>query len=113
MFVGSTAADYVGGGRMAHGISAFARHVAAETAKDGITVLTVVVGAVRTEAGAHVVTGALEEKLAANSVLGRVHEAADVAATIAVAASDDLRAATGSAIRVDAGWSVSVGGPFA
>ncbi|HEX6355894.1 SDR family oxidoreductase [Actinophytocola sp.] len=117
VFVGSTAADYVGGGRMAHGIAknalaAFARHVAAETARDGITVLTVVVGAVRTEASAHVITGAAEEKLAANSVLGRVLEPADVAAAIAAAASDDLRTATGSAIRVDAGWSVLVGGPL-
>lgn len=46
VYIGSTAADYVGGGRIAHGIAknalaAFARHVTAETAKDGIAVLTV------------------------------------------------------------------------
>lgn len=74
-YIGSTAADYVGGGRIAHGIAknalaTFARHVTAETAKDGIAVLTV-----------------------------------------AFAASDEMRVATGSTIRVDTGWSVLVGGP--
>jgi 3-oxoacyl-[acyl-carrier protein] reductase len=116
VFVGSTAADYVGSGRLAHGVAknalgVFARHVAAETAKDGITVVTVAPGAVRTEASAHILDGDRADHLAAHSVLGRVLEPRDVAKAVAIAASDELRPATGSTIRVDAGWSVLVGGP--
>ena len=118
VFVGSTAADYVGGGRLAHGIAknalgVFARHVAAETARDGITVLTVAPGAVRTDSSAAMLTADRAALLAEQSVLGRVLEPADVAAAVAVAASDELRAATGTTIRLDGGWSVLVGGPAA
>jgi 3-oxoacyl-[acyl-carrier protein] reductase len=116
VYIGSTAADYVGGGRIAHGIAknalaTFARHVAAETAHDGIAVLTVAPGAVRTEASAHIVTGDYERRITENSILGRVAEPHDVAVAVALAASDGMRVATGSTIRVDAGWSVLVGGP--
>ncbi|CAO5192348.1 Short-chain dehydrogenase [Frankia sp. AiPs1] len=118
VFVGSTAADYVGGGRLAHGtakaaLATFARHVAAETARDGISVLTVAPGAVRTEATAAILDAAREKALADNSVLHRVLEPADVAAAVGLALDPALRPATGSVLRVDAGWSVLVGGPAA
>lgn len=118
VFIGSTAADYVGGGRLAHGIAknalaVFSRHVAAETARAGVTVLTVVPGAVRTEASAAVITEDRAARLAEHSVLGRVLEPADVAAAVAAVAGDEFRAATGSTIRVDGGWSVLAGGPTA
>ncbi|TDV37755.1 SDR family oxidoreductase [Actinophytocola oryzae] len=116
VYVGSTAADYVGGGRLAHGVAknalaVFARHVAAETARHGITVVTVAPGAVRTAASEHVLTADRARHLAEHSVLGRVLEPVDVARAVAVVAGEELRPATGSTIRLDAGWSVLVGGP--
>ncbi|MCM3882364.1 SDR family NAD(P)-dependent oxidoreductase [Frankia sp. R82] len=118
VFLGSTVADYVGGGRLAHGtakaaLATFARHVAAETARDGISVLTVAPGAVRTEATAAVLDPAREKILAENSVLHRVLEPTDVAVAVGLALDLALRPATGSVLRVDAGWSVLVGGPTA
>ncbi|KJE21066.1 dehydrogenase of unknown specificity, short-chain alcohol dehydrogenase like [Frankia torreyi] len=118
VYLGSTAADYVGAGRLAHGtakaaLATFARHVAAETARDGISVLTVAPGAVRTEATAAVLNAEREKALADNSVLHRILEPADVAAAVGLALDPALRPATGTVLRVDAGWSVLAGGPTA
>ncbi|MCK9920705.1 SDR family oxidoreductase [Frankia sp. AgPm24] len=118
VFIGSTAADYVGGGRLAHGtakaaLATFARHVAAETARDGISVLTVAPGAVRTDATAAVLDAAREKVLTDNSVLHRVLEPADVAAAVGLALDPALHPATGTVLRLDAGWSVLAGGPTA
>ncbi|NBH08487.1 SDR family NAD(P)-dependent oxidoreductase, partial [Amycolatopsis sp. SID8362] len=62
IYIGSTAADYVGQGRLAHGtaksaLATFARHVAAESARDGVSVLVVAPGAVRTPATEGVLDG--------------------------------------------------------
>jgi 3-oxoacyl-[acyl-carrier protein] reductase len=116
IYIGSTAADYVGEGRLAHGtaksaLTTFARHVAAECARDGVSVLVVAPGAVRTTATADVLAGARGAALARESVLGRVLEPEDVAAAVALAADPALRPATGTVLRVDGGWSVLVGGP--
>jgi 3-oxoacyl-[acyl-carrier protein] reductase len=118
IYIGSTAADYVGGGRLAHGtakaaLATFARHVAAETARDGIGVITIAPGAVRTEATAAVLDAEREHLLGTNSVLRRMLEPADVAAAVGVALDPALRPATGSTLRIDAGWSVLMGGPSA
>ncbi|WP_370962485.1 SDR family oxidoreductase [Amycolatopsis sp. cg9] len=116
VYLGSTAADYVGEGRLAHGtaksaLATFARHVAAECARDGVSVLVVAPGAVRTPATAGVLAGDRGARLARESVLGRVLEPDDVAAAVALAVDPALRPATGTTLRVDAGWSVLVGGP--
>ncbi|MEU5345772.1 MULTISPECIES: SDR family oxidoreductase [unclassified Streptomyces] len=116
IYIGSTAADYVGEGRLAHGtaksaLATFARHVAAENARDGVSVLVVAPGAVRTPATAEVLTSERGAVLARESVLGRVLEPEDVAAAVALAADPALSAATGTTLRVDGGWSVLVGGP--
>ncbi|NUH38759.1 SDR family oxidoreductase [Streptomyces samsunensis] len=116
VYIGSTAADYVGEGRLAHGtaksaLATFARHVAAENARDGVSVLVVAPGAVRTPATAEVLTGERGAVLARESVLGRMLEPEDVAAAVALAADPALRAATGTTLRIDGGWSVLVGGP--
>ncbi|MGW3955745.1 SDR family oxidoreductase [Streptomyces sp. NPDC004752] len=116
IYIGSTAADYVGEGRLAHGtaksaLATFARHVAAESARDGVSVLVVAPGAVRTPATDPVLSGERGAVLARESVLGRVLEPEDVAAAVALAADPALRVATGSTLRVDGGWSVLVGGP--
>jgi 3-oxoacyl-[acyl-carrier protein] reductase len=118
VFVGSTAADYVGGGRVAHGtakaaLATFARHVATESARDGIAVLTVAPGAVRTPAVEALLDEDLLGKLGADSVLGRMLEPADVGAAVALVLDPALRPATGSTVRLDGGWSVLVGGPSA
>ncbi|TCK22160.1 SDR family oxidoreductase [Pseudonocardia endophytica] len=117
VYVGSTAADYVGGGRLAHGtakaaLATFARHVAAESARDGITVLTVAPGAVRGPA-TEALPADRHAELDDASVLGRMVEPRDVAAAVAVLLGPELRIATGSTVRLDAGWSVLVGGPSA
>ncbi|OEV12320.1 SDR family oxidoreductase [Streptomyces nanshensis] len=116
VYIGSTAADYVGEGRLAHGtaksaLATFARHVAAESACDGVSVLVVAPGAIRTPATAEILTSERSAVLAQESVLGRMLEPEDIAAAVAVAADPALRAATGTTMRVDAGWSVLVGGP--
>jgi 3-oxoacyl-[acyl-carrier protein] reductase len=118
VFIGSTAADYVGGGRVAHGtakaaLATFARHVAAECARDGIAVLTVAPGAVGTPTVTGLLGAAGTEALAEQSVIGRMLEPADVAAAVAVLLDPALHPATGSTLRLDGGWSVLVGGPRA
>ncbi|WP_200882800.1 SDR family oxidoreductase [Amycolatopsis sp. MJM2582] len=76
VYIGSTAPDYVGEGLLAHGtaesaLTTFARHVAAESGRDGVSVLVVVPGAVRTPATAGILAGVRGEVLARESVLGR------------------------------------------
>ncbi|SHG81202.1 3-oxoacyl-[acyl-carrier protein] reductase [Streptoalloteichus hindustanus] len=116
IYVSSTAADYVGSGRLSHStakaaLNTFARHVAAEAAADGITVNTVAPGAVITEASASVITGERREFLSGNSVLGRVVEPDDVAAVIGALVDPAMAAVSGAVVRVDAGFGVLVGGP--
>jgi 3-oxoacyl-[acyl-carrier protein] reductase len=118
VFVGSTAADYVGDGRVAHGtakaaLATFARHVAAESGRDGVAVLTVAPGAVRTPAVESLLGEDGAARLGADSVLGRMLEPADVGAAVALALDPAMHPATGSTLRLDGGWSVLVGGPRA
>lgn len=118
VYLGSTAADYVGGGRLAHGtakaaLATFARHIAAETAREGISVFTVAPGAVATEASAGRIDETRRSALADNSSLGRMLEPDDIAAAIALCFDPALRPATGTTLRLDAGWSLLVGGPTA
>ncbi|MEV0675257.1 SDR family oxidoreductase [Actinosynnema sp. NPDC050436] len=116
VYISSTAADYVGSGRITQStaksaLNTFARHVAAEAAADGIAVNTVSPGAVLTEASAKVLTDDRKRYLADNSVLGRLVEPEDVASAIALLVQPGLRAVTGGLLRVDAGFGVLVGGP--
>ncbi len=67
----------------------------------------------RTEATAAVLDAERERVLADNSVLHRVLEPADIAAAVGLALDPALRPATGTVLRVDAGWSVLAGGPTA
>ena len=118
LFIGSTAADYVGGGRVAHGtakaaLATFARHVAAEAGRDGVSVLTLAPGAVATPDVLAVLGKEGAERQAAGSLLGRMLEPRDVAAAAALLLDPALRPASGSTVRLDGGWSVLVGGPAA
>jgi 3-oxoacyl-[acyl-carrier protein] reductase len=79
IYIGSTPADYVGGGRLAHGTAksapaTFARHVATESARDGVGVLIVAPGAVRTPASAEVLAGEGGAAFTRESLPGRVLE---------------------------------------
>lgn len=112
--LGSTAADYVGPGRLAHGtakaaLRVFARQVAAETARDGISVVTVEPDAVRTEGLAAALDDQALEALAGRTSRGRMVSPEDVAAVVALAL--DPAVPTGTVLTVDAGRSLLVGGP--
>ena len=116
IYVSSTAADYVGSGRIGQGtakaaLNTFSRHVAAEAAAHGIAVNTVAPGAVLTEASAKMITGDRRKHLNDNSILGRVAEPDDVAAVIGLLTEPGMRPVTGAMVRVDAGFGVLVGGP--
>lgn len=108
------AADYVGRGRLAHGtakaaLRVFARQVAAETAWDGIAVVTVEPDAVRTEGLAAALGDEALETLAGRTLHGRMVSPEDVAEVVAVAL--DPAVPTGTVLTVDAGRSLLVGGP--
>jgi 3-oxoacyl-[acyl-carrier protein] reductase len=116
VYISSTAADYVGPGRMSQStaksaLNTFSRHVAAEAAPHRITVNTVAPGAVRTEATAGILTGEREKYLRDNSVLARLTEPEDVAAVIGLIVNQGMGAVTGAMVRVDAGFGVLAGGP--
>lgn len=109
VYVSSTAADHVGS-VMAHSIAKsalnlFSRHVAADAGRYGITVNTVALGAVRTDATANVFNPTLLTHLGERSVIGRVLEPEDVARTIATATEPGL-ALSGQVIRADGGFDV-------
>jgi 3-oxoacyl-[acyl-carrier protein] reductase len=116
VFVSSTAADYVGNGRLTlatakSALNAFGRNVAAEAARYGVTVNIVAPGAVRTSASAAMLTADRERHLAEHSVLDRVLAPDDVAAVIGSLADQRMAPVAGAVIRVDAGFGVLVGGP--
>ncbi|MBA8924280.1 3-oxoacyl-[acyl-carrier protein] reductase [Kutzneria viridogrisea] len=116
VYVSSTAADHVGGGRLSHStaksaLNTFSRHVAAEAAADGITVNTVSPGLVRTEASAPALTAERQEYTSENSVLGRIVEPTDVASVIGLLTDPGMGAVSGAMLRVDGGFGVLVGGP--
>ncbi|KLL11423.1 SDR family NAD(P)-dependent oxidoreductase [Protofrankia coriariae] len=116
VYVSSTAADYVGPGRLAHStaksaLNTFSRHVAAEAAVYGVTVNTIAPGGVRTEATAAVLTPEREKHLEDHSILGRVLEPEDIAVVIAQTVDVGMRGVTGALIRIDAGFGVLVGRP--
>lgn len=118
VYVSSVSADYVGPGRLSHStaksaINQFSRHVAAEAAEHGIAVNTVAPDFVRTDATRLALTEERTASLTENSLLDRVLEPADIAATIGFLADDSARAITGAVIRADGGFGVLAGGPFA
>ncbi|RZS44331.1 3-oxoacyl-[acyl-carrier protein] reductase [Herbihabitans rhizosphaerae] len=110
VYVSSTAADMVGGS-IAHStakaaLNTFARHVAGDGARFGVTVNTVAAGAVDTDATADVFTDGIRSHLRSRSVLGRVLLPDDLGKIIATVADDAFGAATGQLIRVDGGFDV-------
>ncbi|MFI7118824.1 SDR family oxidoreductase [Amycolatopsis sp. NPDC049868] len=109
VYISSTAADQVGA-VAAHStakaaLNTFTRHVAATAAEHGIVVNTVAFATVRTDATAGVLNDDLRKFVEERSVLGRVMDPDDAAASV-VAVADGPLGTVGQVIRVDAGYDV-------
>jgi 3-oxoacyl-[acyl-carrier protein] reductase len=108
VYVSSTAAELVIGsiaqsvGTAA--LTAFGRQVAAEAIRDGITVNTVALGAVATDATAAVFDDGIRRHFGDRSVTGRLLEATEVARVIAALAGGAFGAVTGQVVPVDGGY---------
>ncbi|MET1075430.1 MAG: SDR family oxidoreductase, partial [Umezawaea sp.] len=108
--ISSTAADTVGT-IAAHSVAktalnAYSRHVAADAGLHGISVNTVALGAVTTDATARVFSDAIRLHLAERSVVHRPLGPDDVARVIAAVTDEGFAVTTGQVIRVDAGLDV-------
>jgi 3-oxoacyl-[acyl-carrier protein] reductase len=86
-------------------LDTFARQVAGEAGRYGVTVNTVAPGMVRTEASSAARTPELEAAYA-NSVLGRITEPDDVAALITTIGDGGFRAVSGARIQIDGGFQI-------
>ncbi|RFS82090.1 SDR family oxidoreductase [Actinomadura spongiicola] len=84
-------------------LNTFARQVAAEAGRHGITVNTVAPGLVNTEATRAIRDSERDTFIAENSVLGRITEPDDVAALIVTLTDEGFRAVSGAHIFVDGG----------
>ena len=82
-------------------VAGFARSLAREVAKDGITVNTVLPGYTRTERVVELNVGAETE---AQIPVGRLGEPRELAATAAFLVSERASFVTGAAVPVDGGW---------
>ena len=87
------------------GLTGLARQLAAEYGQDGLRVNSVLPGPVLTAAWDGI-GPADRVASAAQTMLGRLGDPAEVAAAIAFLASDDAAFVTGAALVVDGGWSV-------
>ncbi|WP_328981456.1 SDR family NAD(P)-dependent oxidoreductase [Streptomyces mirabilis] len=98
-------------GMAAHGtakaaLNTFARFVAHEAGPLGITVNVVAPGYVRTESSARM-PQEFQQRLAANTPLGRVAEPEDVARAIAMLVGEQAGFVTGEVLTVDGGYGVA------
>ncbi|MCP3802020.1 SDR family oxidoreductase [Allokutzneria sp. A3M-2-11 16] len=110
IYISSTVANTVGM-LAAHStakaaLNTFSRHVAADAGQYGVTVNTLALGAVNTDATADVFTGDVRASIAQRSVHGRVLEPEDVGAAVALLADGGFGSITGQVISLDAGFDV-------
>jgi 3-oxoacyl-[acyl-carrier protein] reductase len=108
VYVSSTASE-IALGTIAHSVgtaalNAFGRQVAAEAVRDGITVNTVALGAVATDATAQVFDDGIRRFMGERSLTGNVLEADEVAEPIAALADGARGSLTGQLIRIDGGY---------
>jgi 3-oxoacyl-[acyl-carrier protein] reductase len=87
-------------------LNTFARFVAHEAGPQGITVNVVAPGYVRTESSARM-PQEFQQRLAANTPLGRVAEPEDVARAIAMLVGEQAGFVTGEVLTVDGGYGVA------
>jgi 3-oxoacyl-[acyl-carrier protein] reductase len=109
VFVGSGTDRHAVPGMISHGtakaaLATFARHLAHEQARHGVTVNVVSPGLTETDATAHL-PAALRDPIVRTTPLGRVAQAEDVARVIAFYASDESGFITAGYTPVDGGLS--------
>ncbi|PRY35623.1 SDR family oxidoreductase [Umezawaea tangerina] len=105
--ISSTAADHVGS-IAAHSVAkaalnTYSRHVAADAGLVGVSVNTVALGPVTTDATSRVFTDGILRHVGERSVTGRPLRPEDVARVIAAVTDEGFAVTTGQVIRVDAG----------
>ncbi|MEV4314737.1 SDR family oxidoreductase [Actinocrispum sp. NPDC049592] len=110
IYISSTLADKVGM-IAAHStakaaLNTFSRHVAADAGQYGVTVNTIALGAVNTDATAGFLDDDRRASFAQRSVHGRVLEPEDIGAAVALLADGGFGSVTGQVIRLDAGFDV-------
>ncbi len=110
IYISSTLADKVGM-IAAHStakaaLNTFSRHVAADAGQYGVTVNTIALGAVNTDATAGFLDDDRRASLAQRSVHGRALEPEDIGAAVALLADGGFASVTGQVIRLDAGFDV-------
>jgi len=108
VYIGSASSGHASPGLAHHGsaraaVTTFARYVAAETGRHGITANVVAPGMVRTDRTA--AAGPMLERIGAMTPVGRVATPEDVARAVAFFAGDDAGFYTGTVFPVDGGLS--------
>ncbi|MBW2066970.1 MAG: SDR family oxidoreductase [Deltaproteobacteria bacterium] len=88
------------------GIIGLTKSVAKECGKDGVTVNAVLPGLTRTPTIEKFMADRYKEMIIAETPLGRIGEAREVAAVIAFLASEDASFITGAAVPVSGGWGI-------
>jgi 3-oxoacyl-[acyl-carrier protein] reductase len=110
VYISSTVADMVGiiaaHSTAKAALNTFSRHVAADAGQYGVTVNTLALGAVNTDATAGVFDDDRRASFAQRSVHGRVLEPEDVAAAVSLLTDGGFGSITGQVIRLDAGFDV-------
>lgn len=106
VYIGSASSGHASPGLAHHGsaraaVTAFARYVAAETGRHGITANVVAPGMVRTDRTS--AAGPMLERMGAMTPAGRVATPEDVARAVAFFAGDDAGFYTGTVFPVDGG----------
>ncbi|WP_244210918.1 SDR family oxidoreductase [Amycolatopsis kentuckyensis] len=110
VYISSTLADTVGM-IAAHStakaaLNTFSRHVAADAGQYGVTVNTIALGAVNTDATAAGFDDDRRASFAQRSVHGRFLEPEDIGAAVSLLTDGGFGSVTGQVIRLDAGFDV-------
>ena len=110
VYISSTLADRVGM-IAAHStakaaLNTFSRHVAADAGQYGVTVNTIALGAVNTDATAGVFDDDTRASFAQRSVYGRLLEPEDIGAAVSLLTDGGFGSVTGQVIHLDAGFDV-------
>jgi 3-oxoacyl-[acyl-carrier protein] reductase len=88
------------------GVIGLTKSVAKECGREGVTVNAVLPGLTRTPTIEDVMADKYKDAIIAETPLGRMAEAEEVATVIAFLASDDASFITGAALPVSGGWGI-------
>lgn len=110
VYISSTVADTVGVlaalSTAKAALNTFSRQVAADAGRYGVTVNTIALGPVNTDATAGVFDEARRRSIAQRSVYGRILDPDDIGAAVSLLTDDGFGSVTGQVIRLDAGFDV-------